>query len=137
MDKSSKHLYTPFYLDRKIVRWLPCQPNKALRWRLTSQIWRRLCEYTFDQSIMPGKDPEFDPIPIVMRDIAGEELNSGWSRSRLRELLRKVILKGEIEHVVRAAMALCRVLQCDSPNDSFYDSKGQSYGEPLLRTHNS
>lgn len=72
MDKSFESLYTPFYLDREIIRWQPSQQNKALRWRL-------LRESIFDQLNLSEKNPEIDPLLIVMRRIA-----AWWSRSRLR-----------------------------------------------------
>lgn len=36
MDKSFESLYKPFPLDRQTIKWLPGQPNKALRWRVMS-----------------------------------------------------------------------------------------------------
>ncbi|KAL6904795.1 hypothetical protein GGI43DRAFT_290262 [Trichoderma evansii] len=133
MDESFESLYKPFPLDRQTIKWLPGQPNKALRWRVMSQIWRLLREYIFDQLTITDKDPEFDPVLTVMRDIVAEKIKqfvepfkatTGTAANR--------DLDSKIDDVVRVAKVLFRMLHYDSANYSFYDVKDQSHGESLL-----
>ncbi|KAK1255131.1 hypothetical protein MKX08_009126 [Trichoderma sp. CBMAI-0020] len=104
---SFRSLYTPFYLDREIIRWLPGQPS--------------------------GKGPEFDPILIVMRDIAAENVKQLVEPFRATRTVAARDPNEEIEDVTRAAKVLFRMLQYDGANYSFYAIKDQSCGEPLLR----
>ncbi|KAM0516433.1 hypothetical protein ACHAPE_005586 [Trichoderma viride] len=130
---SMDNLYTPFYLDREIIRWRPGQPNKALRWRLMSQIWRILCELIFDQLTLAEKNPETDPLLIVKRGIAAQKVKQSVEPFQTAGAATTRELHAEIEDVVRTARALFRILLRDSSaNYSFYDIKDQSYGGPLL-----
>lgn len=132
MDKSFESLYTPFFLDREVIKWFPGQPNKALRWRLMGQMWRLLREHIFDQLTISEKDPEHDIVLIMMRDIAGEKVKQLVEPFKATATTVVRDLNAEIEDVVRAAKILFRMLQYDGANHSFYDIKDQSHGEPLL-----
>ncbi|KAM0485150.1 hypothetical protein ACHAPX_001128 [Trichoderma viride] len=106
MDKSCESLYTPFYLDREIIQWRPGQPNKALRWRLMSQIWRILCEFIFDQLTLAEKNPETDPLLVVTRGIAAQKVKQLVEPFQTAGAVATRELHAEIEDIVRTARAL-------------------------------
>lgn len=132
MDTSFESLYKPFQLDRQTIKWLPGQPNKALRWRVMCQMWRLLREYIFDQLTITKKDPESDPVLTVMRDIAAEKMKQFVEPFKATSLKAETDLISKIEDVVREAKVLFRMLHYDSACYSFFDIKDQSYQEPLL-----
>lgn len=132
MDKSFGFLYKPFPLDRQTIKWLPGQSNKALRWRIMSQIWGLLREYILDQLTITDRDPEFDPVLTVMRDIVAEKIKQFVEPFKTRGTAMSKELDGKIDDVVRVAKLLFRMLHYDSAKYSFYDIKDLSYGEPLL-----
>lgn len=132
MDQSFESLYKPFHRDRQAIKWLPGQPNKALRWRVMGQIWRLLREHIFDQLTITDKDPEFDPVLTVMRNIVAEKIKQLVEPFKASDTAAKKDLDSKIDDVVRVAKLLFRLLHYDSAYYSFYDIKDQSHGESLL-----
>ncbi|KAL7924092.1 hypothetical protein ACQKWADRAFT_311424 [Trichoderma austrokoningii] len=131
MHKSFDPLYVSFYLDRQLISWLPTQPNKALRWRVMGQIWRLLREHIFNQLDVTDRDPEFDPLLILMRDIVAEKIKQFVNPFKATATTAAVDLNSKIEDVVRVSKVLFRMLQYDSTKYSLYEIPDQSGGELL------
>ncbi|PON28428.1 hypothetical protein TGAM01_v202922 [Trichoderma gamsii] len=127
MDKSFESLYTPFYLDREIIRWQPSQQNKALRWRL-------LRESIFDQLNLSEKNPEIDPLLIVMRRIAAEKVKQLVEPFKAAGAATRE-LNAEIEDVMRAARRV--LLHDSSANTLFTISRTKAPDSHCCCTRNS
>lgn len=122
-----RSLYTPFYLDREIIRRRPSQQNKALRWRL-------LRESIFYLLNLPERNPEIDPLLIVMRGIAAEQVKQLVESFKAAGAATRE-LNAEIEDVMRTARRV--LLHDSSANTLFTISRTKAPDSHCCCTRNS
>ncbi|KAH6609403.1 hypothetical protein Trco_002749 [Trichoderma cornu-damae] len=129
MDASFAPLYERFRRDRQITRYEPGAQNKALRWRIMSQIWKLLREHVFGQLAVADKNPLSDPVLTVMRAIVAEKIKQFLEPFKM-ELAKD--LDSKIDDVGNAARELLLMLLYDNDAKySFCDIEDLDRGGPM------